>query len=62
MKNNSKKSNENQIKFSKTIEELYAMLKDYQEKHGDGGCIKFGNQDFMDGYARAISDMIYIMS
>ena len=62
MKNNNKKSNNNQIKFSRTIEEMYTILKDYQEKHGDGGCIKFGNKDYMDGYARAVSDMIFMMS
>lgn len=54
-------NNENS-KYSKTIEELAAMLEKFQKEHGDGGAAKMDNQDWKDGYARAITDILWIIS
>ena len=51
----------NNVKYSKTIEEVVKMLEDFQNTHGDGGMIKFDNQDWKDGYARAVSDILWII-
>lgn len=54
--------NKKEVKYSKTIEELAEMLKKFQKEHGDGGYAKFDNQDWKDGYAHAITDILFIIA
>lgn len=49
------------VKYSKTIEEVVAMLTEFQKEHGGGGSPKYENQDWKDGYARAVTDILWII-
>ena len=51
----------NNTEYSMTIEELAEKLKNYQEKHGNGGCIKTDTEDYKNGYARAITDILWMI-
>ena len=53
---------ENTNKYSKTIDEVYEMLKDFIKEHGDGGSPKMDNQDWKDGYAHAVADLLWIIA
>ena len=48
-------------KYSRTISEVVEMLKKFQEEHGDGGYAKMENQDWKDGYAHAVSDILWMI-
>lgn len=52
----------NKVQYSKTIEEVVLMLETFQKEHGSGGLPKYDNQDWKDGYARAITDLLWIIS
>ena len=54
-------NNENS-KYSMTIEELAKRLESYQQKNGNGGYPKTDNKDWKDGYARAITDILWIIA
>ena len=50
------------VKFSKTIEEVYKMLEEWYEEHGEGRFMSPDNKDFMDGYNRAVADLLFIIA
>ena len=56
------KNDKNEVKYSYTIEKLGEMLKEYVAEHGNGGLPKHDNPDWVDGYHRAVADILFIIS
>ena len=54
--------NNNKVKYSKTIEEVVEMLKKFQKEHGDGSLNNRDSKEWKEGYARAVTDLLFIIA
>lgn len=48
-------------KYSKTIEEVVEMLEKFQKEHGGGSLANRESKEWKEGYARAVSDILWII-